>query len=306
MSTGPFAQISVQVATFFEILESDTPGVGKASLAHSTRPRPISCARSHISWSGRQSSLQIPLESQLNSFGLSVFLASVLQFNPEFHFILLDDVVNSLDAYKRPRLIQILKQYFQDKQVLLLTHDSVWRDRLTKELPGWKRLHFKRHEIGTGPIMVAPETTLEQVEALILNDDPRQAGQLLGPLMEDEIQDACEAFEAEVKFNRRNEYTLEPLVTALKGRVDAKLKVTHPLAAALAALSSETGFRNLCAHAKNLDVDITPQEMTDVVAKWKAVASRLRCGADPACTQLVRWVDPQFRCGCGKTVLSKA
>ncbi|WP_285269834.1 AAA family ATPase [Kaistella rhinocerotis] len=53
-------------------------------------------------------------ESQINSFGLSIFLAAVKHFNSNFKFMILDDVVNSFDAFKRPKVAQLLASKFSD------------------------------------------------------------------------------------------------------------------------------------------------------------------------------------------------
>lgn len=213
--------------------------------------------------------------------------------------------MNSLDGYKRPQLLRILKTYFVDKQVLLLTHDNVWRDRIIRELPGWKRIHFKRHEVGIGPILAEPDTTLEEIEQLIHDDRARDAGRKLGPFMEAELQDLCEKFEVELKYNKRGEYTLEPLLTGFRSRIQKKLQSSHKLSEELLRLSEEGGFRNLCAHEKNPDIDITPEEMRTVLGRWKSILNMVRC-QDSNCGELLRWVDPHFACQCGKTKLVKA
>jgi uncharacterized protein YhaN len=132
-----FDQISGKVTDLFAVLEKGTPGIGAPKLRlesgqdrsvvlevefHGT---PVNPAYRYLS------------ESQLNSFGLAVALASAIHFNPEFPFLILDDVVNSCDAYKRPQLIELLKTQLSHVQVLLMTHDRFWRDLLQKRLPTW-------------------------------------------------------------------------------------------------------------------------------------------------------------------------
>lgn len=299
-----FNQISVDVGIYFGVLEELTPGLASPALRVledqdrsvvfevTLHGHLVSPAYKYLS------------ESQLNSFGLAVFLASVRRFNPEFGFIILDDVVNSLDGHKRPQLIKLLKLHFSDRQVLLLTHDSSWRDRIARELPQWKRLHFQRHDPGIGPVLASPPTAIEAVQDLINRDEARAAGQMLGPLIEDELQDFVEATESELKFNRRNEYTLEPLLAGLRKRLEAKLKQQHPVAAAAKALAENAGFRNLCAHAKDPAIDITPEEVQLALDAWLALATQLRCPV-ATCSNVLAWADPDFRCGCGATVLHR-
>lgn len=78
-------------------------------------------------------------ESQVNSFGLSIFLAAVKHFNSEFKFFILDDIVNSFDAFKRPKLVELLADKFQDFQVLLFTHDQIFFDTVQRSFPQWNR-----------------------------------------------------------------------------------------------------------------------------------------------------------------------
>jgi hypothetical protein len=299
-----FDQISGDVAVYFAVLEELTPGL--ASPAVRVLEDQDRSVVFEVTLHGHRVSpaYKYLSESQLNSFGLAVFLASVRRFNPDFGFMILDDVVNSLDGHKRPQLIKLLKLHFSDRQVLLLTHDSSWRDRLARELPQWKRLHFQRHDPGIGPVLASPLTAVETVQDLINHDDARGAGRMLGPLIEDELQDFVEATESELKFNRRNEYTLEPLLAGLRRRLDAKLKQQHPAAGAAKSLADNVGFRNLCAHAKDPAIDITPQEVQVALDAWLSLASHLRCPLE-TCSSVLRWVDPEFRCSCGSSVLQR-
>lgn len=299
-----FAAISEDLTRFFAVLEQTAEGLSDPVLK--ILPDQDRSVVLEIGFHGNTVSpaYKYLSESQLNTFGLAVFLASVRRFNPQFGFILLDDVVNSLDGYKRPRLLALLRQHFADYQILLLTHDNVWRDRIARELPSWKRFHFKRLDVGVGPVVADLRSSMEQVDELIAGDNPRVAGQVLGPNMEDELQDLCEAFEAQVTYNRRNEYTLEPLLAAFTQRTTKKLGPSHPLALALVQLQAETGFRNLCAHAKNPEIDLSTEEMMVVSTKWKVVLALARC-REASCAEIPRWRDPDFRCGCGATVLSR-
>jgi hypothetical protein len=302
--TSRFATISDDVTTYFELLEQQTPGITKPALrVLEDQDRSVVL---EVQFYGEAifPAYRYLSESQLSSFGLAVFLASVKRFNPGFPFILLDDVVNSLDGHKRPQLIAILKKHFASHQVLLLTHDSVWRDRVFRELPKWRRVHFKRFEIAIGPIPGDSSSTLTEIEGHITDDRPRLAGQVLGPYMEDVLQDICEAFEVEMKFNRRNEYTLEPLLDRLRIRVQGKLGQSHALSIALVELQELSGFRNLAAHAKNPDIELTPPEMSAVTSKWRFIEESTRC-SEAHCEEILKYHKPSFRCGCGKSTLER-
>jgi hypothetical protein len=232
-------------------------------------------------------------ESQLNSFGLAVFLTSAKYFNQDFKFLILDDVINSFDAYKRPQLIRLLREEFSDHQVLLLTHDRVWRDQLFEVCPNWVKRRFIRYEPGIGPIDVDGAAPIDVIQQYIDNDEPMTAGQKMGPFLERQLQHLCEAFEVMVKYNQRNEYSLDPLLDRLRVRVAGKLGKNHKLTEAISDLQRESGFRNLCAHWKNPASPITPEEMRIVVKKWQAIEEIARC---PSCRRYLRYDGRGFSC----------
>jgi RecF/RecN/SMC N terminal domain len=78
-------------------------------------------------------------ESQLNSLGIALFLASVRLFNRQSNFFVLDDVVTSFDAGHRRRLLRLLKEEFKEWQIIVLTHEQFWFDIIKRELSpeGW-------------------------------------------------------------------------------------------------------------------------------------------------------------------------
>ena len=61
-------------------------------------------------------------ESLLNSLGLAVYFACIRQFNKESKFVVLDDIMNSLDVGHRDTLLDLIEQEFSDYQVVLFTH----------------------------------------------------------------------------------------------------------------------------------------------------------------------------------------
>jgi len=302
-----FAAISADVDRYFGILEAYTEGVAHPALRLlrdqdravvlevEFRGERISPAYSYLS------------ESQLNSFGLAVFLASVRHVNRDFRVVVLDDVVNSFDAYKRPQMIKLLKQEFCDFQVVVLTHDDVWWTELIDHCPQWARLKIKRYEPGIGPVVDAAKSEREMVEAYLADDEPTQAARTLGPMLERKLQGLCEAMQVTVTYNARNEYTLRPLLQCLVARAKEKLGEHHPLHVAAKALEENTTFRNFSAHWKNPSSGLTTPEVREVLNQWLAVEAQVRC-AQPACGALTGWRSEvkHFACGCGATVLTKA
>lgn len=302
-----FAAISADVDRYFGILEAYTDGVAHPALRLvrdqdravilevEFRGERVSPAYSYLS------------ESQLNSFGLAVFLASVRHVNRDFRVVVLDDVVNSFDAYKRPQMIRLLKQEFSDFQVIVLTHDDVWWTELIDQCPQWARVRIKRYEPGIGPVPEAAKSEREKVEAYLLDDEPTQAARTLGPMLERKLQALCEAMQVSVTYNARNEYTLRPLLQSLVTRAKDKLGELHPLHTAAKVLEENTTFRNFSAHWKNPASGLTTPEVREVLDQWLKVEAHVRC-AQPTCGVLTSWRSEvkHFACGCGTTVLTKA
>jgi len=244
-------------------------------------------------------------ESQLNSFGLAVFLESATHFNKDCQFLILDDVVNSFDAYKRPLVIELIKNHFKDRQILLMTHDRFWRELLHRSLPSWKKTDFTNYTFGIGPSVSPGMHTLEKVENALKRDEPDEACRTLYQYLEDVLQEACERLECELKFSRRNEYTLETLLDRLRVRANEKLKGDHPLTLAVAELYRSNAYRNWATHCKNPQTPIHRDEVKGVLKKWKAVEAQLFC-QDVNCFEIPRYDgNASFVCACGKTRLTK-
>jgi len=302
-----FRIISDDVREFFEILEQDTEGLKGASLKLLTdEDRAVEL---QINFHGDDifPAYKYLSESQLNSFGLSVFLASAKYFNSNFKFIILDDIINSFDGYKRPRISELLKTKFSQHQILLLTHDNVWSDRLFETFPACVKKRFIRWELNHGPVDVDGFAPLEEIKKLVDEDKPVQAGSLMGPFLERQFQELCEKFEVMVKYTRLNEYTLDPLLDRFRVRAQEKLGKDHNFVKAILDLYDETGFRNLCAHWKDPQIQLTSQEMKAVIDKWNAIDKLVRCQSPDCLNWLVYDQSiPGFVCPCGKTRLEKA
>lgn len=89
-------------------------------------------------------------EGQRNALGLCIFLAMAHKAADEDRPIILDDVVISFDREHRSRVGALLRQEFEDRQVVLLTHDREWYFELQRTLPA-KSWRFQRLRPFTTP-----------------------------------------------------------------------------------------------------------------------------------------------------------
>ena len=301
-----FDAISSDVAAYFKILERDNEVLGDPKIKlYSERDKAVEL---EIMFGGDPISpaYKFLSESQLNSFGLSIFLASAKHFNPNFKFIILDDVINSFDTYKRPRVIDLLSQHFSDYQILLLTHDSIWLDRLQKSFPHWIRKRFFGWDYTIGPRIETGKNSYEQIDEFLSKDKPTEAGRAFGVYLEWVLQELCENLEASVKYNRRNEYTLFDLFQAFKERMKKKLRANHSVVKLVLSFEADVGFRNFCAHWKEPETEYSPPEIREIVQNWKNIESKIECDE---CHKFIRYekVDgyEHISCPCRKLNLKK-
>jgi DNA repair exonuclease SbcCD ATPase subunit len=300
-----FDLISDQVKKCFEMLEKHTPSLGEPRLK--LLPDQDRSVVLEVLFRGEniQPAYKYLSESQLNSFGLAVFLASATHFNQECRLLILDDVVNSFDAYKRPLLIDLLKECFEDRQILLMTHDRFWRDNLVRHLPGWKRTEFINYKPGQGPTVRPGMSKLEQVEDDLAKDRPESAARELSDHIDNVLQDVCELFEVELKFNRRNEYTMDTLLDRLRVRLSRKLGSDHTVTRDVTALFEANAYRNWVSHCKSPESPIHVDEVREVLDTWRRIEKAVTC-QDPACAEVLSWDSKsRFVCGCGATILEK-
>jgi len=299
-----FDAISSNVARYFAILENSTPDVEKPSLtllADEDRAvilqiqflqKPIANAYTYLSI------------SQLNSFGLAVFLASVRFLNTDFKFLILDDIVNSFDAYKRPQVASLLKDEFGDFQILLLTHDQYWADNLVRSFPSWNHLRFAGFNRLSGAIEERNISSVGEIQSEIDRVNAPMAGAALGPMMELRLQEICESCQAQVTYNRKNEYTLATLIAQVRARLHDKLGEDHAAVLAISQMEEHQAFRNYCSHWKNPASPITAHEVQTVLNLWKVFEATLLC---PKCSCYVTYADSSksFKCSCGILSLTK-
>lgn len=303
---GRFAAISADVDKYFGILEEYTDGIAHPALRLVRDQDRAVVLEIEFHGDVVAPAYSFLSESQLNSFGLAVFLASARLINHSFRVLLLDDILNSFDAYKRRSLIRLLKQEFSEFQVILLTHDDVWWSQLCDQCPSWTRRKIIRYEPGIGPIFNKALSDLEAVQDALAQDDAVGAARVMGPMIERKLQEIGEAFRIRVEYNSRNEYTLRPLLQALVTTTKQKLGGAHPIAVSVGQFEADTAFRNFASHWKEPASSLTAQELTAVLKHWLSFEESIRCG-EPKCGGVARWRDEvsRFVCECGGLALLK-
>jgi hypothetical protein len=243
-------------------------------------------------------------ESQVNSFGLSIFLAGVKSFNKDFKFFILDDVVNSFDSFKRPRVSQLISKKFPDFQALIMTHDQIFFDTIQRDFPEWQRYRFVSWDFATGPKYKLSQNYLEEVKGYIDDDKPLTAGQTLGRYLEWTLGILNENMQTPIRYKVENVFTLAEFYDPLISRFKSKLKqagYTHRLLETFDQLDQGTIFRNYCVHWKSESAPFSTPEITTIFEKWIEIEKIIFCHD---CKSYVKF-DSQtgteyIKCNCGK------
>ncbi len=242
-------------------------------------------------------------ESQVNSFGLAIFLSAVKYFNSNFKFIILDDVVNSFDSFKRPKVSQLLANKFSDFQVLMLTHDQIFFDTVQRDFPQWNRYKFASWDYTTGPRCNFSNNYNEEIQRLIDDDDAIGAGQKLGRYLEMVFGILNQNLQTPIPYKLENVYTLSEFYDPLVKRFKDKLKMPnkqHIISILFSQFEQGTIFRNYCAHYKNEANPFTAIEIESVFKKWIEIETETYCATCKSyCHFEVIGGIEYVRCNCG-------
>ena len=244
-------------------------------------------------------------ESLLNSLGLAVYFTCVKQFNKECKFIVLDDIMNSLDIEKRDTLLNLIRDEFSDYQIILFTHDEHWFERIGRRFPDWIRKKIKSSDYATGPKIDPVLTTKKEIDEYLTDSTKvKEAGRLLGEHVDTILNELCEGLEAEVRhrYIKNVPLTIEDLFGALCKYLKNELK-THPVVnQANEVRKYVPQIRNFVSHIGTFST--SKEEVQEAAEKWFTLESEFYCAE---CSELVEYQPKKkvIECYCGKKQLVK-
>lgn len=143
-------------------------------------------------------------ESHLNSLAIAVFLAMAETFNEKMGFLVLDDVVSSFDIEHRADLAEMLVHRYQDWQVILLTHDRLFFERIRKLAPDWQAIELTSWDYEEGPRLSSYVTSdqIARARSALCNGDLSTAAAAVRRALEEVMQEICEGVSAPVPLKR--------------------------------------------------------------------------------------------------------
>lgn len=247
-------------------------------------------------------------ESLLNSLGLAIYFTCVKQFNNECKFIVLDDIMNSLDIDKRDTLLDLIEREFPDYQIIIFTHDLYWFQKIVRRFPGWMHKKIKGWDYIGGAKIDSITTTKAEIEEC-LSDSTRteEAGWKLGRHAESILNELCEGLWAPVRYRyaKNDPPSMEELFDAIHGRLKDKAKTHSVVQKVLEAKKYEPILRNFVSHARNNQpASLSPQDIRRASDEWFALETELWCDQ---CNHFVEYhkSKEKIECQCGKKKIEK-
>lgn len=309
--TQRFKEISSLIGKYFGILRSDkdikdieiTLNQDKGKAAGRSAEIQLSYYNIAV-----KPAYKVLSESLLNSLGLAVYFACIKQFNTESKFVVLDDIMNSLDVGHRDTLLDLIEQELNDYQVILFTHDLHWFEKIQRRFPNWIHKKIKSWDYTTGPKIDSAKSTREDIQELLSDSTKaKDAGSKFGSYVEAILNELCEDLQAELRyrFSRNDPPTMEELFTALHKRLKDKLNKHSVVEKVKNAQKYEPILRNATTHPRqNYSSSVSPTEVQRAIEEWTKVEEEMFC---KGCNRFVEYKRDrnQIECRCGQLKLEK-
>jgi len=248
-------------------------------------------------------------ESHLNCFGICFFFASVIAFNKENKFLLLDDVISSFDTNHRKRFADLLFEKFSEYQIILLTHEEQWYQyvRQLARKKSWIINEIKWSEAKGTHLDESPTDLKEFIEANIGSGNVAALGNPIRRYLEHTLKNICFNLEVRMSFryNEVNEKRMpDEMISELRSKiknVSSELQLKVPI---IDRLTNSAIFGNLLSH----DNPFNPK-LGDLKAFWADVqefekifrCQQANCTKPHVSTKNYDNVGKKIRCGCDAT-----
>lgn len=210
--------------------------------------------------------------------------------------LILDDVLQSIDAGIRHEFMSYLLSEFADWQLIVTVHDRLWRDQLRalfaasnhkvieKVIHGWTFLD--------GPQLAPPDfdELTADLQAMMVSGQPRSIGALAGQLLETICDRVTRKLRLQVHRNDDDRYTLGDLWPPLQQRL-----VDTPAQGEVRKIAAHKVIRNLTVHPDPQSWNLSLADAQAFASAVLTLYRRLRC---PTCNS---WVSggKHPRCSCG-------
>ncbi|ODT14336.1 MAG: hypothetical protein ABS35_35035 [Kaistia sp. SCN 65-12] len=244
-------------------------------------------------------------EAHLDTLGLCYFLAIRkldVEQNQNFRLLLIDDVLHSVDADHRVRLARLLKNHFGEFQIVLVTHDLYFYQRLRDALgSSYKYLSISGWDIERGPQLSDPLTDLDRVVDTASREqrshpDLAAAG---GRFFEWLLKGLTERLEVSVQARFSRDHDIGSLWPALSKKLLKHKGFAATNKVIVDGLNDHTWVRNkIGAHDNDAAAPPTPKEVDSLLDLMRDLYEATHC---TTCNEPVRpEKNDVWRCNCSK------
>ena len=212
-------------------------------------------------------------ESHLDTLGLCYFLAirrKQADNNPDFKLMVLDDVMHSVDADHRRRVVELLKENFKDHQLIITTHDQVFYLILCQI---FKHGEIKKHKFGSwslerGPVLIDSNTDIDRL--IIPEVRNRKSAEELaaaaGRFLEDFLRKLTEYLQINIQARFETRYTIGDLWPRLSEKLKKRRTFTDQHGELATRIDNSVWIRNeVGAHHNEDAAPPTEEEVREFV-----------------------------------------
>ena len=136
-------------------------------------------------------------EAKLSAIALSIYFAALkLQPDSDLKILALDDVLIGLDMSNRLPVLDILREYFSDYQIVLTTYDKAWyeivKQRTTEKEWKYAESYFSKTDDCEIPIFVENKSYLQKARDFLDDNDYRACAIYLRTSFESILEKFCD------------------------------------------------------------------------------------------------------------------
>ncbi|WP_454597405.1 AAA family ATPase [Qipengyuania sp. SM2507] len=243
-------------------------------------------------------------ESHLDTLGLCYFLAArrlEADENPNFKLLVLDDVVHSVDADHRERIARLLKDRFSDHQLVIVTHDSVFYQRLRTVLGGqFEHLYIVNWTLEEGPVRIEASADVDRIKDPNLRNktSPEELASTAGRFAEWIFRLLTENLQVAIQARFSRGHDLGSLWPPLASKIKKHKGLGSALSGTLDKIDSNQWVRNkVGAHYNEPESSVTPAEVREFAEGLSDLYKMSFC--EVCSTTIAKIDDSTCSCECG-------